>query len=72
MITPLDVLPTIPAPAVRALTGAGYASLQALTGATGSELARLHGMGPKALGIIEKALEQHGLALKQEGPPGAR
>jgi hypothetical protein len=28
-----------------------------------AELARLHGMGPKALNIIEAALEQHNLRL---------
>jgi hypothetical protein len=28
-----------------------------------SDLAKLHGIGPKALGIIEDELERHGLAL---------
>jgi DNA integrity scanning protein DisA with diadenylate cyclase activity len=64
MKTPLDALPKIPAPAVRALNIAGYSSLRALGGASRSELAALHGVGPKALRIIEQALEEHSLALK--------
>jgi hypothetical protein len=63
MTTPLDALPTIGAPATRALTGAGYQSLSQLAGVPREELARLHGMGPKALGIIEAALAEHGLEL---------
>ena len=64
MITALDALPKIAAPAVRALNTAGYTSLLGLAGASRSELARLHGVGPKALRILEQALEEHGLALK--------
>jgi hypothetical protein len=60
---PLDVLPKIGAPATRALNAAGYTGLGQLAGVPISELSTLHGMGPKALGIIQKALEQHGLKL---------
>ena len=59
----LDALPKIGAPATRALAAAGYTSLRQLAGVSRAELARLHGMGPKALGIIEAALAAHGLAL---------
>jgi hypothetical protein len=63
MTTALDSLPKLGAPATRALNAAGYSSLRQLAGIPRSGLARLHGMGPKALRIIEEQLEQHGLAL---------
>jgi hypothetical protein len=53
----------IGAPATRALTGAGYTSLDALAGAPVSELKKLHGMGPKALRILQEALEETGRTL---------
>jgi hypothetical protein len=59
----LDTLPKISAPATRALNGAGYTSLRQLAGVPRSDLAKLHGMGPKALRIIEEELQRHGLAL---------
>ncbi|QKW13392.1 MULTISPECIES: DNA-binding protein [unclassified Micromonospora] len=59
----LDTLPKIGAPATRALDAAGYTALRQLAGVPRAELARLHGMGPKALDIIEAALEQHNLGL---------
>ncbi|CAH0291774.1 hypothetical protein SRABI83_04231 [Arthrobacter sp. Bi83] len=62
--SPLDALPKIGAPATRALTGAGFTSLQSLAGVARAELSKLHGVGPKALRIIEDALDEHGLALK--------
>jgi hypothetical protein len=58
----LDRLPKIGAPATRALHNAGYPSLRSLAGVPRSELARLHGMGPKALGILQAALARHGLS----------
>ncbi|MET8908931.1 DNA-binding protein [Micromonospora sp. NPDC004551] len=63
MDSPLDTLPKIGAPATRALNAAGYTALRQLAGVPRAELARLHGMGPKALNIIEAALEQHDLRL---------
>ncbi|MEU7590595.1 helix-hairpin-helix domain-containing protein [Micromonospora sp. NPDC049230] len=63
MTSPLDTLPKIGAPATRALHGAGYTTLRQLAGVPRSELARLHGMGPKALGILQAALEEHNLGL---------
>jgi predicted flap endonuclease-1-like 5' DNA nuclease len=59
----LDTMPRIGAPATRALASAGYTSLRQLAGVPRSELKKLHGMGPKALGILEAALAEHGLAL---------
>jgi hypothetical protein len=59
----LDELPKISAPATRALNNAGYTSLGQLADVSRAELAALHGMGPKALGIIDDALRQHDLRL---------
>ncbi|MCG5457148.1 DNA-binding protein [Micromonospora sp. PSH03] len=58
-----DTLPKIGAPATRALHGAGYTALRQLAGVPRTDLAELHGMGPKALGILQAALEEHGLSL---------
>lgn len=59
----LDTLPKIGAPATRALVAAGYTSLRQLAGVPRSELEKLHGMGPRALGILEAGLAEHGLTL---------
>ncbi|MGC4798510.1 DNA-binding protein [Micromonospora saelicesensis] len=63
MASSLDTLPTIGAPATRALHGAGYTALRQLAGVPRADLAKLHGMGQKALGILQAALEDHGLGL---------
>ena len=59
----LDTLPKIGAPATRALHGAGYTSLRDVAGVPRVQLAGLHGVGPKALRILQEALERHGLSL---------
>ena len=64
MTTSLDTLPKIGAPATRALNGAGYTTLSQLAGVSRAELAKLHGMGPRALGILEAALKEHQLNLE--------
>lgn len=51
-------------PAKNALLAAGYKHLEDLTKATEAEIARLHGMGPKALGILKAAMAERGLAFK--------
>ncbi|MFC3687951.1 DNA-binding protein [Aquipuribacter hungaricus] len=63
MPTPLDALPQVGAPATRALEGAGYTSLGQLAGVPRSDLSRLHGVGPRALAVIEAELEQQDLRL---------
>jgi hypothetical protein len=50
-------------PATRALTAAGYTDLQQLAGVPRTELERLHGVGPKALRIIQEELESRGQSL---------
>ncbi len=59
--------PKIGSPATRALEAAGYTNLKQLTKVTEAELAQLHGMGPKALGILREALKVEGLSFKQGG-----
>ena len=54
---------SIGAPATRALVGAGYTSLDQLAGVPAEELTALHGFGPKALRLIQGALEEQGLSL---------
>lgn len=58
--------PKISAPATRALEAAGYTNLKQLTKVTESEIAQLHGMGPKALRILHEALKAQGLSFKQD------
>ena len=56
-------LPKISAPATRALHAAGYTELAQLNGVSESQLAKLHGVGPKALRILRAALEAEGMAF---------
>lgn len=56
-------LPRIGAPATRALEHAGVTRLEQLTTWRRSQLLALHGMGPKALGLIEQALGARGLGF---------
>jgi deazaflavin-dependent oxidoreductase (nitroreductase family) len=59
-------------PAIRALTSAGYIRLDQLTKVTEAELLKLHGMGPKAIGIILSALEARGQSFAKPEPPRKR
>jgi hypothetical protein len=58
-----DLPRNIGAPATRALTAAGYTRLSELASVPAAELAKLHGVGPKALRLLREALEQHGMTL---------
>ena len=51
-------------PAQRALAAAGYTRLDQLTKARESDLAALHGMGPKALNFLKEALKQEGKSFR--------
>ncbi len=56
-----DAFPTkLAKPAQRALANAGYTKLAQLTKVTEAELAKLHGMGPKALARLHVALAATG------------
>ena len=56
-------LPRIGAPATGALRLAGYTRLDQLAGVPERDLARLHGVGPKALRILREALGERGLSF---------
>jgi hypothetical protein len=51
------------APAIRALVAAGYTGLAQLAGVSPSELMKLHGVGTKALRLIQQALTAQGKTL---------
>ncbi len=64
--TQSSAFPKTSAPALRALTAAGYHTLADLTQVSEADLAKLHGMGPKALGILRDALAAKGLTFANE------
>jgi hypothetical protein len=45
------------------LIAAGYTELRQLVNVPASELKKLHGMGPRALKLLQEALEQQGMSL---------
>jgi uncharacterized protein YdhG (YjbR/CyaY superfamily) len=65
---PID-LPKLAAPARRALTAAGYKSLDQVAQASEPELARLHGMGPNAIEALRKALQERGMSFARHPAP---
>jgi hypothetical protein len=64
MPSPETGLPrNIGAPATRALTAAGYTELRQLEGVPAAELSKLHGVGPRALRLLQEALQAQGMSL---------
>ncbi|MEI6477764.1 MAG: helix-hairpin-helix domain-containing protein [bacterium] len=57
-------LPTLAAPAQRALAGAGIKTLEDVAARTEAELNRLHGFGPGSIKALRQALKEAGLSLK--------
>ncbi|MBO0790618.1 MAG: DNA-binding protein [Ktedonobacteraceae bacterium] len=57
-------------PAQRALVGAGYLRLEQLTEISESEIKRLHGVGPKAINQLRRALDQLGLSFADKKRKG--
>jgi predicted flap endonuclease-1-like 5' DNA nuclease len=63
----LDHLPSgIGRPATAALAGVGITQLRQLTHISKAELAALHGVGPKAIAVLEKELKAHGYSFAKE------
>jgi hypothetical protein len=58
-----DFPPGLSRPALRALAGAGYTHLDQLAGASEAEILALHGMGPKGVDILRRALAEKGMAF---------
>ena len=56
----------VASPALRALASVGVSRLDQVTRFSETELLALHGMGPKALGIIKAALRAQGKSLANE------
>jgi hypothetical protein len=55
-----DFPPKIGQPARRALLAAGYTRLDQLADVRENDLLKLHGMGPKAMGMLREALAARG------------
>ncbi|GAA1315801.1 hypothetical protein ACFSWE_01740 [Leucobacter albus] len=65
-------LPKIGRPATSALLQLGATTLAEVAGFSRAELLALHGVGPKAVRILEEALAAAGAGLRDPGPaPGA-
>ncbi|MGY1812867.1 DNA-binding protein [Blastococcus sp. SYSU D00820] len=58
-----EPLPGIGRPATGALAAIGITTLDQLAGRSRRELLALHGVGPKAVRVIEAALAERGLGL---------
>jgi len=58
--------PGVGGPALRALSSAGIRSMTDLAKWTESDLAKLHGMGPKALSALRDALEASGGSFRRD------
>lgn len=59
-------LPNIGKPAIRALTNVGLKELDDLTLVNAKNLLKLHGLGPKAIALLDEALKSEGLAFGPE------
>lgn len=57
-------LPRIGAPAMRALASIGVTRIDQLAELSRAELLRLHGVGPRALRIIDETLAARGLSMR--------
>ncbi|WP_437751681.1 helix-hairpin-helix domain-containing protein [Sorangium sp. So ce1389] len=53
-------------PATRALASVGISRLDEVARLTEAQLLALHGVGPKAVGVIKAALEAQGKALAKD------
>ena len=56
--------PKLSQPALRALANAGYTRLEQLAQTTEAELLALHGMGPKSMEPLRRALAERGLSFR--------
>lgn len=63
---PHHPLAHLSAPAQRALTLAGWTTLAEISQHRASELLQLHGLGPKAIRLLEPLLHAQGLRFQPE------
>jgi hypothetical protein len=59
-----DLPPGIGAPATRALTAVGCRTLRDVATMREADVAALHGVGPKAMGLLRAALAAEGMSFK--------
>ncbi|MBO0469874.1 DNA-binding protein [Enterococcus sp. DIV0242_7C1] len=59
----MTILPKIGKPATNALSSAGITRLEQLSQFDKKSLLSMHGVGPKAITLLEEALAEHGLAF---------
>lgn len=62
-----DLPAGLASPARRALAAAGMNRLEQLATLSEDELLKLHGMGPKAIRIIQQAMAERGLTFAPQG-----
>ena len=60
-----ELTPRIGRPAREAMTLAGYITYASLERVSAKELLALHGVGPKAIRILEEELAERGLAFRR-------
>lgn len=72
MTAPIESQAGLSAPARRALTGAGYTTLDDLAGVPTAELLSLHGVGPAAVTALQTAMSEAGLELGHAGHASVR
>lgn len=58
--------PGVSRPALRALANAGYTRLDQLVNVSEADLRKLHGMGPKAIGIMAAEMKKRGMSFRNE------
>ena len=58
-----DLPAKLASPARRALLGAGFLRLEQLTSLSEADVLKLHGMGPKAIDQLRRALAARGLSF---------
>ena len=63
-----DLPAGLASPARRALMAAGYTRLEQVTQEREADLLKLHGMGPKALVQLRRALAARGLSFADASP----
>jgi predicted Fe-Mo cluster-binding NifX family protein len=57
----MTALPSIGAPATSALASAGITTLELVAGRPANRLLAMHGVGPRAIRILQEALASNGL-----------
>jgi predicted flap endonuclease-1-like 5' DNA nuclease len=63
-----DALPKIGAPATRALASIGVTRLSQLARYRTEDLLALHGFGPRAIKLLQDAMNDQGLSFRNEPP----